>query len=159
MKISFNLVIDEKSSSDDDNYNNLSSPDDEVDAIINRPVFNIGDVDGPVTDDRYSNDSDSDYSIDSDSESDEIDDDSNNRSNGSFTASESENTTHSYSNSLLEDEDDKSNMDEEEEFCESNDNALVNNQNTLHRIKMDNELQSPDLSDLNNGKHLFLENN
>lgn len=129
-------VLDDRSSSDEENYNIfLPSPDQEENenkyeaASIFGIDLNVNETNAAELDD---NESESDFS-DNQSDADEKSLDSFNESDASTNNRNevSENTTHSYSNSLLEDEDDDANDGDTDEDA----------------IK-----SSVNLSDLNNGK-------
>lgn len=113
-------MLDDRSSSDEENYNHLPpSPeqDDEIEHKNERPsIFDIeANTNSAELDDISSeSESESEFS-DNQSDADEKSLDSFNESDASINNQNecvSENTTHSYSNSLLEDEEDDANDDD-----------------------------------------------
>lgn len=142
-------MLEDRSSSDEENSNNLlPSPEyeDEIENKDETPTLfgidlNINENVNPIPaelDDTSSNESESDFA-DNQSDADEKSLDSFNESDASVNNQiecASESTTHSYSNSLLEDEDDDANDDD------IDDDALKS---------------SHLLNDLNNGKFTILE--
>lgn len=145
-------VLEERSSSDEENSNNvLSTPDYEED-IENKETptifgieLNANEIENAHTnsgefDEASSNESDSDFA-DNQSDVDDQSVDSFNESDASANHRNeyvSESTTHSYSNSLLEDEDDDANDVNDVNDDDSDDEAV----NSTHHK----------LSDLNNGE-------
>lgn len=85
--------MNERSTSDDENFNNESSPEEDEDDMEEACGVDISS-------------DECEYSSDDNSDSDDKFLDVSNKSAASVSSTESENTTHSYSNSLLEEEDD-----------------------------------------------------
>lgn len=124
------------SGSDDENYNNESSPEedgDDMDAAC---------VDISSDESEYSSD-------DNNSDSDEKFLDVSNKSVSSISRTESENTTHSYSNSLLEDEEDDDADDADVA------DIVADEPDEIARFPTTREYSAPDLSDFNNGKRFI----
>lgn len=167
-----NSVMEERSSSDDENenYNNVFlTPDtDEVQNMAPTPderfldlrTVHIDEIGNLSTDNDSSGDESEDYSTgENQSDFEEKYLDASNKSITSNNNSESENTTYSYSNSLLEDE-----YNEEEENDEDAQDDMDESDSQSDLDEADDQVEPamiflpnapkgnlPDLSDLNNG--------
>lgn len=87
-------VLNERSTSDDENFNNESSPEEDEDDMEEACGVDISS-------------DECEYSSENSSDAEDKFLDVSNKSAASVSSTESENTTHSYSNSLLEEEDDE----------------------------------------------------
>lgn len=144
--------MDERSSSDDENYNNIASSPEEFDEVENIIETSVP-FDRQRVDENLSNESDSEYSAGNQSDSDEKSFGGSNKS-ASINTSESENTTHSYSNSLLEDEedDDDDDVDDDENNDADDSDVAYEDDDIVQSLPNTQQLHLTDLSDLNNGK-------